>query len=222
VNRWLVALPMLAVGVFISGGDAAAAGSLIEAVADALSPTKAPLRASAQEKKPDASRVHHRHILVRRPKPQKPDPLTAFAKAPPSDFVDAHAMAADDEDKTLKPRSVATIRVLPPAARLDTLEEAVALSTDDGNRTPSIKPFTQRSLARSGATELMMLLSTCAGAALAIYGLVAFNSRRRISRASQTTSPRLYETCSIRGSTSQSIGSPKTISAPGRNLIFEC
>jgi hypothetical protein len=96
-------------GRIYSGGDTAAAGSLIEAVADALSPTKAPLRASAQEQKPTVSGARHRHRLVRR-YPQTPDPRTAFAQARASSFVDAHAVTADEEERALKPRRVATMR----------------------------------------------------------------------------------------------------------------
>jgi hypothetical protein len=187
MNRWIVALPLLAVGVSISGGDTAAAGSLIEAVADALSPTKAPLRASAQEQKPAVSGARHRHRLVRRSKPQTPDPRTAFAQARTSGFVDAHAVIADEEERALKPRRVATISVPPLAAPLDDTEDAVALSTDDRVNLQSLASATPRSLAGSSATDLMMLLSTCAGTALGIYGLVAFNSRRRLLRPSQTT-----------------------------------
>jgi hypothetical protein len=194
MNRWIVALPLLAVGVSISGGDMAAAGSLIEAVADALSPTKAPLRASAQEQKPAVSGARHQHRLVRRSKPQIPDPRIAFAKARTPDFVDAH-ITADEEDKALTPHRVATISVPPLADLLDDTKDVVALSTDDRVKIPSLASATPRSLADSSATELIMLLIISASAALGIYGLVAVNSRRRLSRASQTTVRRHTRLC---------------------------
>jgi hypothetical protein len=185
MNRWIVALPLLAVGVSISGGDTAAAGSLIEAVADALSPTKVPLRASAQEQKPTVSGARHRHRLVRRSNPQTSNPRTAFAKARTPDFIDAHAVIADEEDQALKPRRVATISVPPLADSVDDTGDVVAWSTDDRAKIPSLASATPRSLADSGATELIMLLSGAASAASGIYGFVAFNSRRRLSRPSQ-------------------------------------
>jgi hypothetical protein len=186
MNRWIVALPLLAVGVSISGGDMAAAGSLIEAVADALSPTKAPLRASAQEQKPGVSGARHQHRLVRRSKPQIPDPRTAFAKGRAPDFVDVH-VTSDEEDKALNPRKVATISVPPLTDPPYGTKDVVALSTDDRVKIPSLASATPRSLADAGATELIMLLSISASAALGICGLVAVNSRRRLSRGSQIT-----------------------------------
>jgi hypothetical protein len=154
-------------------------------VADALSPTKVPLRASAQEQKPTVSGARHRHRLVRRSNPQTPNPRTAFAKARTPVFIDAHAVIADEEDQALKPRRVATISVPPLADSVDDTGDVVAWSTDDRAKIPSLASATPRSLADSGATELIMLLSGAASAASGIYGFVAFNSRRRLSRPSQ-------------------------------------
>jgi hypothetical protein len=214
--RWIVTLPLLAVGVSISGGDTAAAGSLIEAVAGALSPTKAPLRASAQEQKPPVSGARHRHRLVRRSKPQTPDPRTALAKARTSAFVDAHVVIVDEEDKALKPRRVATISV-PPLA--DT-KDVVALSTDDRVKIPSLassySKFARR-FKRHGIGNVVERFRERR------VGHLRARSRQFPAptlACFANNCPRSHETCSLERSISRSIGSPKTISATGRNLLF--
>jgi hypothetical protein len=175
-------LPILVGGVSISGGDVVRAASILEALRDALSPTQAPVRASAQEQKPGNLRVHHRHRLVHRSKPPTPD--TAFAKARPSKLVSTRTVTTSEGEEVLKPHRVSTVSVLPEPAHANTLEEMVALPADDDVKMPSILSVVQRSSAPATGIELMVLLSTCAGAAMGVYGLVAIGSRRRASRVS--------------------------------------
>ena len=178
-------MPILVGGVSISGGDVARAASIVEAVRDALSPTSAPVRASAQEQKPGNLRVHHRHRLVHRSKPPTPDTGTAaFAKARPSELVSIRTVTTSEGEEVLKPHRVSTVSVLPEPAHANTLEEMVALPADDDVKLPSILSVVQRSSTPATAIELMLLLSTCAGAAMGVYGLVAIGSRRRASRVS--------------------------------------
>jgi hypothetical protein len=175
-------LPILVGGVSISGGDVARAASIVEALRDALSPTQAPVRASAQEQKPGNLRVHHRRRLVHRSKPPTRDSVTAFAKARPSELVRTRTVTTSEGEEVLKPHSVSTVSVLPKPAHA--LEEMVALPADDDVKMPSILSVVQRSSTPATAIELMVLLSTCAGAAMGVYGLVAIGSRRRASRVS--------------------------------------
>ena len=190
MNRWIMALPILAVGISISGGGAAGAALLVDAVADALSPAQGPVRALAQRQNSAVHRVHHRPRLVRA-KPPAPDPGTAFAKARLPELASTRTVTASEDEDVMRPHSVPTVSVPAYPAGADTPEAIMAPQAimapraDEEAKKPPMWPALERSSAPSMPIDLMMLLSTCAGAAMGVYGLVAFNSRRRAARVSR-------------------------------------
>jgi hypothetical protein len=168
---------IFSMGVAIIGGAAAAATSAAAPAAAAQDPA----RASAQGQKPVLHRALHRHRLAHRSRPPAPDPLTAFAKARTTEVTDTRAAPTNQQDDILRPRSVPTVSVPAPPALDDPAPEGIALPADDRAKTASIWSVTSRSPSPSRGMEVMMLLGTCAGAAMGVYGLLAFKSRRRIS-----------------------------------------
>jgi hypothetical protein len=179
MNRWITALPFLAVSVSISGGGATRAGS--DAAAEALSPAQVSPKVSAQQKH-GVHRLHRRPSLARRSKLPAPDPLTAFAKTRPPALASTPTVTTAEEEEVLRPHRVATVSVMAHPAPADTPEAIMAPPPDEGKNKPPLWPALQRSSDPAMPTDLMILLSTCAGAAMGVYGLVAFNPRRRAAR----------------------------------------
>jgi hypothetical protein len=148
------------------------------------------VRATAQEQNPVIHRVPHRHRLARRSKPPVSDPRTAFAKGRAAEFADTRTVPTSEQNDILRPRSVPTVTVLATPAPDARAEEATALPLDApakaaSNSPASIFSIMTRAPSRSRGMEVMILLGTCAGAAMGVYGLLAFKSRRRISPASR-------------------------------------
>jgi hypothetical protein len=183
MNRMLI----IGVGVAIIGS--ATTGAALAAAA-AASPVQVPVRASAQEQKPVIHRVPHRHRLARRSKPPVADPRTAFAKGRAAEFADTRTVPTSEPNDILRPRSVSTVTV-PATPALDVqAEKTIALPVDAPAKAASSSPVSifsimSREPAPSRGIEVMMLLGTCAGAAMGVYGLLAFKSRRRKSPASR-------------------------------------
>jgi hypothetical protein len=165
-------------GVAIIGGAASGAAATATAV---VSTAQEPARASAPGQKPVIHRALHRHRVAHRAKPRAPDPLTAFAKGRIAEVADTRTVPTNEQDDILRPRSVPTVSVPAPPVIDEPAVESTALPADDPARTASIWSITSRSPSPSRGMEVMMVLGTCAGAAMGVYGLLAFKSRRRTS-----------------------------------------
>jgi hypothetical protein len=210
MSRWIVAFPLLAVGVSISDGRAAMSDPVAKAVTGELTATqKRPAQAPATSPK-SAPALHHKHHLARRPKPPAHDPLLAvLAKARPTV---APPVSRGEDEEISRPHSVNTIWVLAPVSAPPATSRAAASSDArwgrgqdedynpddrvmlaDKHDDPRISPIRLRapaSPAELTTTDLMALLGTCGAAAICIYGLVAFNSRQRRSHVGLLRSSR--------------------------------
>jgi hypothetical protein len=207
MGRWILALPLIAMGV--SFGDGAAA-SVAGAAAAGTSNSAARQTTDAPTRQPKSAKsLPHRHHFAQRSKPAAPDSLAAApAKTPPA-FPPP--LSTDDEG-VLTPRTVSTIRVPAPAAtpsqslppdasrleasadlgpRLD--EQDIAgnpsvLADKDDTRVPALTRTAPPSPLT--AIELLMLFGACGGAAIGCYGLVALSAQRRTRRVGPSPPPR--------------------------------
>jgi hypothetical protein len=186
VYRWIAAVPILVVGASISGVGMMSATSVAEVVAATLSQSKAVERPPVKSQEPESRLVHQKHRLLHRSKPSEPDPRTAFAKARPSEFANARTDGAGDgEDSPIKPNYVATISVRANPSGEEVHAELTALR-DELPAMPSVTSVQPPARSASSAIKLLMLLSTFAVAAMGVYGLLAFNSRRGVLQPSRS------------------------------------
>jgi hypothetical protein len=183
MNRMLI----FGMGVAIIGSAAsgAAAAATAAAATAAASAAQEPARASTPGQKPVIHRALHRHRVARRARPAAPDPRTAFAKGRSAEVADTRTVLPDKQEDILQPRSVPTISVPAPPAIDEPLKESTVLAVDDPARTASIWSVASRASSPSRGMEVMIVLGTCAGAAMGVYGLLAFKSRRRNSPAAR-------------------------------------
>jgi hypothetical protein len=198
MGRWIVALPLLAAGVSISGGGTPSADPIAGPVAGEFHAQRQPVQAPARRRK-SAHALGFQHQLARKPKLPAHDPLLAVrAKARPTV---GPPLSDSEEEGILRPHSVNTMRVLASAGSLpatppgapSSLERSqdedrylentmVPAGIHDGTKSSPIGLRSPPSPAELTTTELMALLGTCCVAAICVYGLVALNSGRRRPR----------------------------------------
>jgi hypothetical protein len=207
MSRWIVTLPILAVGVSIGGERAASGASLSEALAAVFSPAqkqpaqKQPVQAQVQPQKPAVQQVRHRRHRVHGSdlaERKRPSPILAKT-AHPATLAGTPPAAPNEKPEALTLQAAATISVpswvinpliaptqVAPASNAawnDEVPDRMApLPGDDDIAVASIWPVLSNSWAPSTAVNLTMLFGSCACGAIGIYGLVALNSRRRNSR----------------------------------------
>jgi hypothetical protein len=208
MSRWIVALPLIAVGVSLGDGRAAMAVPVADPVAGTAT------SAQQQHRPSKAARaVRHRHRFAQSSKPAGGGPL-AYALAKPVPPFPPPLPGVDDE-AVLRPRSVYTISVPAPVAtpaersqaeaasdsnpgrRLDTDEAPgsrplLADKADkyDSARIPVMVLGTPASPGPLTAIQLLMLFGACGGAAIGFYGLVALGTQRRRRRVGPSPPPR--------------------------------
>jgi hypothetical protein len=117
MSRWIVALPLIAVGILLSLGRAANAAPAADPTAGGVTSTQRqePAPASKRSSKSVAAApTRHRHHFEHQGKPPAREPLPgAVEKGPP---VFPPPLTVADDETVLKPRSVYTISVPAPAA----------------------------------------------------------------------------------------------------------
>jgi hypothetical protein len=196
MNRMLI----FGMGVAIIGGAASGASA---AATKAVSAAQEPAGTAAPGPKPVIHRALHRHRVALRAKPPARDPLTAFAKGRTAEAADTRTVpttAQEDilrQESILRPRSVPTVSFAPPATLDVSVEPAIAPPAEvpvkgaDAIGTAAIASVASPGPSPSRGMEVMVMLGTCAGAAMGVYGLLAFRTRRRTSpTAAQTQSVR--------------------------------
>jgi hypothetical protein len=180
MNRMLI----FGVGVAIIGGAASGASA---AATKAVSATQEPVGTAAPGPKPVIHRALHRHRVANRAKPPARDPLTAFAKGRTAEAADTPTVPSSPQEDILRPRSVPTVSFSPPTSLDRPVEPAIAppaatpVKVADSIGTAVIASITSQGPSPSRGMEVMMVLGSCAGAAMGVYGLLAFKSRRRTS-----------------------------------------
>jgi hypothetical protein len=201
MSRWIVALPLIAVGVSIGDGRAASAVSVVEPLVGALTPAQSQSTRSSLRLPKSAPTVRLTHHLAHSSKPPAHGPLSSvLAKARPA--VAPIGWTSED-DKVLRPNSVNTIRVPAPVTTVRAVPQADASDTwlgrhRDADNAPAnmvvladsydntrmfpMWPGSPPSPALFTTTELVILLGACGCVAISIYGLVAFDSQRRRTR----------------------------------------
>jgi hypothetical protein len=196
MSRWIVALPLIAVGVSIGDGRAASAVSIVEPLAGALTSAQRQSTRRSTRLPKSAAAVRLTHHLARSSKQPSHGSLSSvLAKARP-------AVAPIDwtreDDKVLRPNSMNTTRIPAPVTTAPAAPQAEASDTRlgrqadnapanmlaladtyDDTRMLPMWPGSPRSPAPFTTTELVILFGACGCVAISIYGLVAFNSRRR-------------------------------------------
>jgi hypothetical protein len=202
MSRWIVALPLIAVGVSIGDSRGASAVSVVEPLAGAFTPAQRQLAQAPTRIPKSALTVHLHHHLGRSSKRPAHGPLSAvFAKAR-STVVPT--VSIGDDNESLRPHSVSTIRIpatvtsssVAPQAEAssdrglgrrrdvaDAVTNIVVLAdTYDDVRMSPMWPEPPPSPAPFAKTELLILFGACGCVAISIYGLVAFNSQHRRTR----------------------------------------
>jgi len=194
MNRMLI----FGMGVAIIGGAASGASA---AVTKAVSAAQEPAGATAPGPKPVIHRALHRHRVALRAKPATRDPRTAFAKGRTADAADTRSTTQTNpqeetlrQESILRPRSVPTVSFSPPATLEAPVEQAAAPPPEvpvrpaDPVATAAVTTIiTSPEPSASRGMEVMVMLGTCAGAAMGVYGLLSFKTRRR--RTSPTAAP---------------------------------
>jgi hypothetical protein len=196
MNRMLI----FSMGVAIVGGAASGASA---AATKAVSAAQEPVGTAAPGPKPVIHRALHRHRVAHRTKPPARDPLTAFAKGRTAEAADPRTLPSSQQEvilrqeDILRPRSVPTVSFSPPATLDAPVEPAIAppaevpIKLADSIGTAAVSAITSPGPSPSRGMEVMVMLGTCAGAAMGVYGLLAFKTRRRTSpTAAQTQSVR--------------------------------
>jgi hypothetical protein len=119
MSRWIVVVPVLAIGVSIGGSQATSAASLLEALSAALLPAQAnpaqtnPAQATVQQQKPAVQRARHRQQRAQRSKMRSRDPVpAAVAKDRAYGLATSHSVNIGKDD-VLVPHSVPAISVPP-------------------------------------------------------------------------------------------------------------
>jgi hypothetical protein len=196
MNRMLI----FGMGVAIIGS--AASGASVAAT-KAASVAQEPAGTAAPGPKPIIHRALQRHRVALRAKTPARNPLTAFAKGRTAEAADIRAVptiAQEDilrQESILRPRTVPTVSFAPPTTHDAPVEPAIASPAEvpvkvaDAIGTAAVASITSPDPVPSRGMEVMVMLGACAGAAMGVYGLLAFRTRRRTSpRAAQTPSVR--------------------------------
>jgi hypothetical protein len=193
MNRMLI----FSMSVAIIGGAASGASA---AATQAVSAAQEPAGTAAPGPKPVIHRALHRHRVALRAKPSARDPRTAFAKGRTAEAADTRTAQTNPQEDSLRqesilrPRSVPTVSFAPPATLDAPVEPAtappaeVSVKVADPIATAAVASITSQDQSPSRGMEVVVMLGTCAGAAMGVYGLLAFKSRRR--RASATAAQR--------------------------------
>jgi len=198
MNRMLI----FGMGVAIIGG---AASGAFAAATKAVSVAQEPAGTAASGPKPVIHRALHRHRVALRAKPPAKDPRTAVANRRTAEAADTRPTQINPQEETLRqesilrPRSVPTVSFSPPAALEAPVEQAAPPPTeitvkpaDPVGRAAVAAIITSPEPSPSRGMEVVVMLGTCAGAAMGVYGLLAFKSRRR------RTSPTAAQKQSVR------------------------
>jgi hypothetical protein len=197
MNRMLI----FGMGVAIIGGAASGASA---AATKAVSVAQEPAGTAATAPKPVIHRALHRHRVALRAKPPARDPRTAFAKGRTAEAADTRTVPSSPQEDSLRqesilrPRSVPTVSFSPPANLDEPVEPAIAPTAEvpvklsDAIGTVAVASITSPEPAPSRGMEVMVMLGACAGAAMGVYGLLAFKTKRR------RTSPAAAQTQSAR------------------------
>jgi hypothetical protein len=200
-RRWILALPLIAASVALSGGASAREASAREAGGDTA---EVPAHRSVAQKPAKVEEQRHpRHHFAHHAKSRAPDP---DEKAPPAPF---RPTAFHREDVPLEPRPVSTMRVQAPPEELPAphattpaaAADAPAAEVSVGQR---VEPDTARvdlpttaetveaaatsaaddasAAGPSVAIKVLALFGACTAAALGCCGLLMLNTRRRNAR----------------------------------------
>ena len=199
MNRMLI----FGMGVAIIGGAASGASA---AATKAVSAAQEPAGTAAPGPKPVIHRALHRHRVALRAKPPARDPQDGVCqRAHRGGRRHARTTQINPQEETLRqesilrPRSVPTVSFSPPATLEAPVEQAAAPPAEvpvrpaDPVGTAAVAAIiTSPEPSPSRGMEVMVMLGTCAGAAMGVYGLLAFKTRRR------RTSPTAAQTQSVR------------------------
>jgi hypothetical protein len=129
MSRWIVALPLIAVGVSIGDSRGASAVSVVEPLAGAFTPAQRRLAQAPTRIPKSALTVHLHHHLGRSSKRPAHGPLSAvFAKAR-STVVPT--VSIGDDNASLRPHSVSTIRI-PATVTSSSVAPQAEASSDRG------------------------------------------------------------------------------------------
>jgi hypothetical protein len=191
MNRWTVALPIVALGISLGGGEAARATSFAEALAAALAPSQGQHgQPSARAQKPAKQQIRLRHRLTLDSNPARAPRVAASASTPAG--LGLHGPGSVGRNEALTPHSIQSVAV-PPAVptvtaspdltvilppEVDAIQQqVVALPVSDvATLTPLLIGQTSAPAAiRSTPLDLLMLIVLCVA--------VTTNSRRSVPGA---------------------------------------
>jgi hypothetical protein len=131
MSRWIVALPLIAVGVSFSDGRAATVVPAAEPVATPSTLAQRQPAPASKRLPKSAATTRHRHHFTQHSRPPARDPVSdPVAKAPP-----AFPPPVSAADAVLKPRSVYTISVPAPAEAPGTQISALDAARTEAART---------------------------------------------------------------------------------------